>query len=308
MCDDFTETENSRWLAGGGLAGRGLAEPALTRRNFGKLGAGAAAFAALPGCMTRTGTDGAGTLDTTSRTVSIPTPDGQADAFFAHPAKGRYPAVILWPDIAGLREAYRTMGTRLAAAGYAVLLVNQYYRSSPAPILDTMAQWRTPEGQAKLKPMIAAITTSGIARDATAFINWLDQQPQVDTRRKVATLGYCMTGPYTLRTAAAVPNRVGAACSFHGANMANDTPDSPHLLMPRLRNTALLIAIARNDDARNPQEKTLLREAADKAGVKAEIEVYPAQHGWCTLDSPVYDQPQAERAWARMLETLSGHL
>lgn len=298
MCDDFTETDNARWLA----------ERALTRRGFGKLGAGAAAFAALPGCMTRNGADGAGALETASRTVSIPTPDGQADAFFVHPTKGKHPAVILWPDIAGLREAYRTMGTRLAAAGYAVLVVNHYYRSSPAPILDTMAQWRTPEGQAKIKPMIAAITTEGIARDATAFVGWLDQQAAVDTRRKVGTLGYCMTGPYTFRTAAAVPNRVGAACSFHGASMASDAPDSPHLLMPRLTTTALLIAIAQNDDARKPEEKTLLREAADKAGVKAEIEVYPAQHGWCTLDSPVYDQPQAERAWARMLPTLSGNL
>lgn len=292
MCDEFTEADNARWL--------------LSRRDFGKLGASAAAVAALPGCMTKQHADTG--AKTTSRTVTISTPDGQADTFFVHPTSGKHPAVILWPDIAGLRDAYRTMGTRLATAGYAVLVVNQYYRSSPAPILNTIAEWRTPEGQAKINPMIAAISTAGIASDASAFVRFLDSQPEVDTNRKIATLGYCMTGPYTLRTAAAEPDRIGAACSFHGASMANDTPDSPHLLIPRIRNTALLIAIAQNDDDRKPQEKVLLREAADKAGAKAEIEVYPAQHGWCTLDSPVYDEPQAERAWARMLATLSQNL
>lgn len=292
MCDEFTEADNARWL--------------LSRRDFSKLGASAAAVAALPGCTTKQHADTG--AKTTSRTVTISTPDGQADTFFVHPTSGKHPAVILWPDIAGLRDAYRRMGTRLAAAGYAVLVVNQYYRSSPAPILNTIAEWRTPEGQAKINPMIAAISTAGIASDASAFVRFLDSQPEVDTNRKIATLGYCMTGPYTLRTAAAEPDRIGAACSFHGASMANDTSGSPHLLIPRLRNTALLITIAQNDDERNPQEKVLLREAADKAGAKAEIEVYPAQHGWCTLDSPVYDEPQAERAWARMLATLSQNL
>lgn len=292
MCDDFTEADNARWL--------------LSRRKFGKLGASAAAVVALPGCMTKQNTEAG--VKTASRTVTIATPDGQADAFFVHPASGKHPAVILWPDIAGLRDAYRSMATRLAGAGYAVLVVNQYYRSSPAPILNTMSEWRTPEGQAKINPMIAAISTAGIASDASAFVRFLDAQPEVDPRRKIAALGYCMTGPYTLRTAAAAPDRIGAACSFHGANMANDTVDSPHLLIPRLGKTALLIAIAQNDDERKPQEKILLREAADKAGVEAEIEVYPAQHGWCTLDSPVYDETQAERAWARMLATLSKNL
>ena len=297
MCDDLTESDNARWLAN---------QP-LTRRSFTRLGAGGAILAALPGCMAKQTHEAANGLATVSGTVTIPTPDGKADAFFVHPAKGRHPAVILWPDIAGLREAYRAMGTRLASAGYAVLVVNQYYRSSPAPILTTMAEWRTPEGQAKISPMITAITSDGIERDATAFASWLDQQGEVDQNRKIATLGYCMTGPFTLRTAAALPERIGAACSFHGANMVGATADSPHLLMPRIR-AAVLIAIAQNDDERDPQAKDILRRAADAAGVRAEVEVYPAQHGWCTLDSPVYDETQAERVWGRMLATLSGNL
>ena len=300
MCDDFTEESNARWLAAG----------KLSRRNFGMLGTGAAAFAALPGCMTGAGTGGETPLTgavTKYQTVTITTPDGTADAFFVHPVTGRHPAVIMWPDIAGLRDAYKTMGTRLAAAGYAVLVVNQYYRSSPAPIVATMSDWRTPEGQAKIKPMIAKIDTPGIARDAAAFVAWLDGQPQVDTARKVGTAGYCMTGPYTIRTAAAVPARVGAACSFHGADLVSDTPDSAHHLIPAVQ-AAMLIAIAQNDDAKDPNEKVLLRQTVDTAKRKAEIEVYPAQHGWCTIDSPVYDEPQAERAWGRMLATLSANL
>lgn len=297
MCDDFTESDNARWLAA----------QAVTRRGFGKLGAGAAAMAALPGCMTSPSAGPGGRLETSAQSVTVTTPDGEADGWFVHPGSGRHPAVILWPDIAGLRDAYKTMGERLAGEGYAVLVVNQYYRSAKAPILGTMAEWRTPEGQARIKPMIGAITLPGIASDAAAFVNWLDRQGAVDTGRKIAALGYCMTGPYTLRTAAAVPARVGAACSFHGADLANDTPDSPHLLIPRL-NAALLIAIAQNDDERQPEDKDVLRRAAAAASKKAEIEVYAAQHGWCTIDSPVYDAAQAERAWGRMLATLKENL
>jgi NAD(P)-dependent dehydrogenase (short-subunit alcohol dehydrogenase family)/dienelactone hydrolase len=197
MCDQDTEADNESWLA-------------LNRRQFTALGAGAAAMTIVPGCMAQTH-DGAGGSKTASRAVTITTPDGKADAFFVHPEGGKHPAVILWPDIAGLRDAYKTMGTRLAAAGYAVLVVNQYYRSSPAPILNSLSEWRSPEGQQKLAPMIAAITPAGTVRDAVAFVAWLDGQAEVDTSRKIGTCGYCMGGPFTVRTALANPARVGAA-------------------------------------------------------------------------------------------------
>lgn len=293
MCDEFTEAENVHWAA-------------LNRRQFVTMGASAAALALTPGCMAKPGPQDSG-LPTASRTVTIATPDGTADAFFVHPVSGRHPAVLMWPDIAGLRDAYKTMATRLAAAGYAVLVVNQYYRSAPAPIMQTMAEWRTPEGQAKLQPMIAAITNEGTVRDAGAFVAWLDGQAEVDRSRKLGTCGYCMGGPNTVRTAVAAPTRVGAAASFHGANLVNDAPDSPHRLLAQTQ-AAYLFAIAQNDDERSPTDKDALRKAAAEAQRPAEIEVYPAQHGWCTIDAPIYDAVQAEKAWGRMLALFKAHL
>ena len=292
MCDERTEAENERWL--------------LARRDVTLMGAGAALAMMVPACASGTSPD-QGSAATASRKVSITTPDGTADGFFVYPAKGRHPAVILWPDIASLRSAYEIMATRLAGAGYAVLVVNPYYRSAPAPIFASFAEWRTEAGQAKLQPMRAALTPEAITRDAGAFVDWLDRQAQVDTTRKIGSAGYCMGGPFALRTAAARPERVGAAASFHGAGLVTGAPDSPHLLMPKMK-AALLIAIAQNDDEREPEAKTALRATADAAKRLAEIEVYPAQHGWCTIDSPVYDREQAERAWGRMLATFSRSL
>lgn len=239
--------------------------------------------------------------------MTIPTPDGSAEAFFAAPKGGRHPAVLVWPDVAGLRSAYEKLAVRLAAEGYAVVVVNQYYRSTKLPIFTTFADWRTEEGKAKIGPMREALTPEAIARDGAAFVAWLDGQSAVDTARKQATTGYCMGGPYTFRTAAVAPERVGAIASFHGAALVGPDPTSPHLLFSKMK-AAALICIAQNDDEREPEAKTKLRSAADAAKIEAEIEVYPAQHGWCTTDAPIYDETQAERAWARMLALFERHL
>lgn len=290
MCDDLTEQDLKQAMA-------------LDRRTFAAIGAGAATLALAPGCVAAA----PGGLETKARDVVITTPDGKADGYFVAPAKGRHPAVLMWPDIGGLRDAYKTMATRLAAAGYAVLAINQYYRNSPAPVLPSFAAWRTPEGQAKLKPMIEALTTARVEADGGLFVDWLDKQPEVDGRRKVGTCGYCMGGPFTVRTAHARPARVGAAASFHGANLVNDQADSPHKLLAATK-AAYLFAIASNDDARAPTDKTALRDAAMAAGRPAEVEVYPAQHGWCTIDAPVFDLAQADRAWGRMLAIYGKYL
>jgi carboxymethylenebutenolidase len=174
-------------------------------------------------------------------------------------------------------------------------------------VLASFAEWRTPEGRARLQPMIAAITPEATTRDAAAFVRWLDRQRAVDKRRKIGSSGYCMGGPFTVRTAAAAPGRVGAAASFHGANLVNDRPDSPHRLLAST-GAAYLFAIARNDDARTPTDKDTLRVAAQAAGRPAEVEVYAADHGWCTIDAPVYDQAEAERAWGRMLAMFAASL
>ena len=285
MCDEHTAIEEEAALAARGLS----------RREFAAIGAAGV----LAACTASEG-QAAKARATSESMVKVTTPDGTADAFFVHPARGKAPAVIMWPDIAGLRDAYKAMARRLAGDGFAVLAVNPYYRTAQAPLLETISQWRTPEGQARLKPALEAISVDGIKRDAAALVAWLDRQQAVDKRRGIGTQGYCMTGAWAIRTAATVPERVRAAASFHGGGLVTDKPDSPHRLLEQTR-ARFLIAIARNDDAKAPTDKDALREAAKKAGRPAEIEVYAADHGWCTLDAPVYDKAEADRAWTRLL-------
>lgn len=290
MCDEQTEAQNAAWLS---------------RRQFGAAGAGLVVMATIPGCSEAQSAPG--NLAVKGRAVTVTTPDGKADAWFYAPEAGKHPAVIMWPDIAGLREAYKTMASRLASSGYAVLVVNHYYRGAVAPVLDSLVAWRTPEGQAKLKPLIAAITPAATTSDAKAFVAWLDAQPEVDTAKKIGTCGYCMGGPYTVRTAAAVPDRVGAAASFHGGGLVGSEADSPVNLLAKTK-ASFLFAIAQNDDASAPDYKTALAAAAKAAGRPAEVEVYPAQHGWCTIDAPIYDKVQAEKAGSRMLALYAASL
>jgi len=290
MCDEQTEAQNAAWLS---------------RRQFGAAGAGLVVMATIPGCSEAQSAPG--NLAVKGRAVTVTTPDGKADAWFYAPEAGKHPAVIMWPDIAGLREAYKTMASRLASSGYAVLVVNHYYRGAVAPVLDSLVAWRTPEGQAKLKPLIAGITPAATTSDAKAFVAWLDAQPEVDTAKKIGTCGYCMGGPYTVRTAAAVPDRVGAAASFHGGGLVGSEADSPVNLLAKTK-ASFLFAIAQNDDASAPDYKTALAAAAKAAGRPAEVEVYPAQHGWCTIDAPIYDKVQAEKAGSRMLALYAASL
>jgi carboxymethylenebutenolidase len=284
MCDDFTASGEEQALARKGLS----------RREF----AAMTAAAALAGCASRS--LGATQTPLAESPVQITTADGIADAFLVHPAKGAWPGVIVWPDIAGLRETFKIMARGLAAEGYAVLVVNPYYRNAPAPVLTSFAEWQTPEGRARLQPMIAALTPEAVTRDAAAWVTYLDGLPAVQKTRKLGVSGYCMGGPFAIRTVAAAPQRVGAAATLHGANLVTDKPDSPHLLIGRTR-ASFLFAIARNDDQRDPEAKEALRKAAAQAGRPTEIEVYPADHGWCVPDTPVYDPLQADRVWRRML-------
>jgi carboxymethylenebutenolidase len=279
MCDEFTFDEEQ--------AARGL-----SRRTFAALGA-----AAIVGYASASQAADAKLVE---RTVQVKTPDGMADAFLVHPATGKHPGIVMWPDIAGLRDAFKTMARRLAGAGYTVLVVNQYYRSAPAPVLENFAQWRTPEGQARLKPMIAKIDPAGTTRDGAAIVAFLDTLPETDKARGIGTNGYCMGGPFTVRTAAAAPARVRAAASFHGGNLVSDDPASPVKLIAATQ-ASYLFAVAQNDDARAPADKDALRAATAAAHRPAEVEVYPADHGWTVLDSPVYDHNAAEHAWARLL-------
>lgn len=288
MCDELTGKD-----ALAALAARGL-----TRRGFAALGGAMA----LLGC---TGAAEPPLPPLAEGMVRIPTGDGIADGFLVYPPQGAHPGILLWPDIAGLREAYKAMARRLAAAGYTVLVVNQYYRNAPAPVMASFAEWLDPAGQAKLKPMIAALNPAATLRDAAAFLAFLDGLPQVDKGRRLGVCGYCMGGPAAVRSAVAAPGRVGAVASLHGANLVSDAPDSPHKLLGQTR-AAFLFAIARNDDARAPGDKEALRAAAAAAHRPAEIEVYQADHGWCAPDTPSYDRGEADRARGRMLALFAG--
>ncbi len=264
----------------------------LTRREFGRMTLTAGLLASLPKAAFAGHTKG--------RDVEIKTADGMADAYFVHPHKGKQPAVLIWPDIFGLRPAFKDMATRLAEGGYAVLVVNPFYRSQRAPTAPANPSFDDPAVRESLMALKNALTVETAAVDAKAFVAWLDAQKSVDTRRKIGTAGYCMGGPLVMRTAATVPERIGAGASFHGGGLATDKSDSPHLLIPAMK-AQFLIAVAENDDAKDPNVKETLREAFAAAQLPAEIEVYAGtKHGWCPTDSRVYNHDQAEKAWSRM--------
>ena len=260
----------------------------ITRRQFGVLvGAGVAML--LPSV--------ANAADVKESDVTIMTPDGMCDAYFVHPSNGPAPAVIIWPDIFGLRPAFRQMGKRLAESGYAVLVVNPFYRTHKAPTADKGAA--TPI--ADVMPLARTLSEATHMTDAKAFVAWLDTQDAVDKKRKIGTQGYCMGGPMAFRTAAAVSDRIGAVASFHGGGLVTTQPNSPHLEASKSK-AQFLVAIAANDDSRSPKDKDTLKETFEKAMLPAEIEVYEgAAHGWCPPDSGVYNEPKAEKAWARLL-------
>jgi carboxymethylenebutenolidase len=279
MCDqDHFEQDRDEY------EGNGL----VTRRQFGVL-LGAGMVMMLPKV--------ANAVAVTESDVTVMTPDGTADCYFVHPVSGAAAGVLVWPDIFGLRPAFRQMGKRLAEAGYSVLVVNPFYRVKKAPTADAGAATPIQE----VRPLAQALNETTHMIDAEAFIAWMDGQASVDKGRKIGTQGYCMGGPMAFRTAAAVPDRVGAVASFHGGGLVTDMPNSPHLQTATTK-AQLLIAIAANDDMRSPNEKNVLKETFAKANLPAEIEVYAgAAHGWCPPDSQVYNEPQAEKAWSRLL-------
>ena len=282
MCDEAMIT---RWAREG-----------LSRRQFGMLGG----IAVLAACNPGEGMAEDGKAPPlTESTVSFATPDGTMDGFFVHPAEGAHPAVLLWPDIAGIREAKRVMARRLAAQGYGVLVANPYYRDAKGEIWQDFADFAGNDGWPKAREMRGHLNAEAIMRDAAAAIGWLDTQGPVDTARGVGTQGYCMGGPFTFWTAAAVPSRVRAAASFHGGGLVQEgDPLSPHALIGQTQ-ASFLVAIGQNDDAKAPGEKTVLADAFKAAGRPAQVEVFDGDHGWTVPDSPVYAQAEIGRASCR---------
>lgn len=291
MCDNDTQKDVEDYLR---------RHPEMTRRDFTKLATAAGLASLFPPL--------ANAQSISERDVEIRTPDGVADCTFAYPSLGAHAAVLVWPDILALRPAFREMGRRLARSGYAVLTVNPFYRDAHAPVVGRGASFGDPAIRNLVLPMARNLNADTHFTDARAFVSWLDQQPEVDTSKGIGTTGYCMGGPMVMRTVAAVPDRLAAGATFHGGGLATSAADSPHLLIPDT-NAAMLHCIAANDDANDPDAKVTLRESYAAAGIDAEIEVYEdTLHGWCAIDSQVYHQAQAERAWSRLLNLFASNL
>lgn len=307
MCDERSLQEAEKWLS---------------RRDAGRLAAriGGSAFAAatlgggLVGCADASDSDSGAAPDNqgaddinselsaglSDGNALITTPDGEADAYWVHPVDGTAPAVLIWPDIFGLRPAFRTMARKLASQGYAVLAVNPYYREQKGDVLPAGSDASSEGVFGIVRPFASTLGVETTLTDARAFVDWLDQQESVDPTRQMGTMGFCMTGSYVFRTAAAMPDRIGAGASFHGGSLVTDEPDSPHKLIPQI-DAAMLVAIAENDDAKEPETDDTLTQAFADADVKAHVEVYPAMHGWVPVDTKAHDPEQAEAAWQRML-------
>jgi len=272
-------------------------DPTVSRRTFGLMSVAAA------GVATR-----AYAADVVEKDVEVKTADGTADAAFYYPAgKGTWPAVLVWPDILGLRPVFRELGKRLAAQGYVVLVPNPFYRSKRAPVVEGAFDFSKPEDRAKVMALRQAMTNEGIDKDAVAYLAFLDAQAQTNRKKKAGVQGYCMGGPLSFRTAAAVPNRIGAVGSFHGGGLTTKNPDSPHLLIPKTK-ASYLVAVAQNDDKAQPDSKDILKKAFADAKLKATVEVYPANHGWCVKGSQVYDEASAEKAWAELTKLYKANL
>jgi carboxymethylenebutenolidase len=278
MCDEFIHP---------GL----VSDTRLSRRGFGLMTVATAGIA----------TGAVAQSNVVETDVTVKTADGTCDAVLFHPAgQGHWPAVLIWPDIMGLRPAFRDMGKRLAGQGYVVLVPNPFYRSAHAPVIGDNFDFSNPEQRNRLMGYRGAMTNDGIDHDAQAYLAFLDAQPQTAKGKKAGVQGYCMGGALAFRTAAAVSGRIGAVGSFHGGNgLVTKNPDSPHLLIPKT-NAAFLVCQAQNDDTTQPTMKDDLKAAFATAGKTATVEVYQANHGWCVPGGAVYNQAEAERAWTAL--------
>ena len=261
------------------------------------------------GLVASAGSVEAAGLELVETDVDIKTPDGTCDAAFIRPKSGSHPGVLIWPDAFGLRPSLRGIARRIAADGYSVVVPNPFYRISKAPFTDASTfNFQNPADVAKIQPLMASVNAPGNAeKDAVAYVAFLDAQKEVNKAKKIGTQGYCMGGPLVMKTAAVLPNRIGAGASFHGGGLVTDKPDSPHLLASKIR-ARMYFGIASNDDMRQPDAKDKLKEAFAAAKVPAEVEVYAgALHGWCIPDmpaqngAPIYNKEDAERAWGKLV-------
>jgi carboxymethylenebutenolidase len=275
-----------------------IADTSVTRRTMilTMSAAAAASGIAMPAFA-----EDPGARPITEKDVLVKTADGGADAALFYPAgKGKWPAVLMWPDILGLRPVFREMGKRLAAQGYVVLVPNPYYRAKKAPVVEGAFDFNSKDDMAKIMAFKRGLTDAMVDRDSAAYVTFLDTLAQTDKRRKAGVQGYCMSGPISFRTAAVRPDRIGAVATFHPGALVTDKPSSPHLLIPKSK-ASYLVIIAKNDAEKMPKEKPDLDAAFRKARRPAKVEISSANHGWTVAGSETYDEKEAERAWAELV-------
>jgi carboxymethylenebutenolidase len=274
----------------------------VSRRDF-------TALSVAAGLSVTAGATQAAALAVTESDVTIKTADGTCDAVFTRPTTGKHPGVLIWTDVFGLRPTFRDMAKRLAGEGYAVLVPNPFYRTQKAPVMEDASKvdFNDSSFRTKMQSWTGPINEAGaIERDAAAYVAFLDAQKEVDTGKKIGTQGYCMGGPLVFKTVATMSNRVGAGATFHGGGLVTDKPDSPHLLIPKIK-AHMYLAVAASDDTRQPDAKDKLKAAFAAAHVPGDVEVYTGMiHGWCVRDmpmqdgKPIYNEPEAERAWGHL--------
>jgi carboxymethylenebutenolidase len=272
----------------------------ISRREF-------TALSIAAGVAAATAASGAAVQEVIDTDVEVRTADGLCDAALIHPRTGSWPGVILFTDVFGLRPTMRDMAKRLAADGYTVLVPNPFYRTTKPPGLSLDIDFTNPADRAKIDVLRAPLTSEAVMRDATAYVKFLDEKGPVNKKARMGAFGYCMGGPMTMQAAASNPGRIGAGASFHGGGLVTDKPDSPHLLVPKMK-AQFYFGVAMNDDERQPDAKVKLDEAFKAAKLPAKIEVYAGcLHGWCVKDMPmtpgkpaIYNAAQAERAWGEL--------
>ena len=278
-----------------------IADTSFTRRHFLQAASALTAASGIAFPAAAAAAADADAAKVTEKNVIVRTADGNADAaLFTPKAKGKFPAVLLWPDIIGLRPVFREMGRRLAAQGYVVLVPNPYYRARKAPVVEGSFNFGNPADRAKLMPLREGLSDAMVDRDSAAFIDYLDAQPKTDKQRKAGVQGYCMSGPFAFRTAAVRPLRIGAVAAFHPGALVTDEPSSAHLLIPKTR-AAYLVILGANDAQGRPNEKPTLETAFAADARPARVEISSANHGWTVAGSQSYDESEAEKAWAELL-------
>jgi carboxymethylenebutenolidase len=243
-----------------------------------------------------------------AKTIDIKTKDGVVPCyFFSPPQSDKRPAVLFYMDGIGMRPALCDMAARLASNGYNVLLPDLYYRSGPIKSFDAATIFNEGPERERLMSLFQSLNNKLVMEDTERFLEFLDLQPSV-AEQKIGCVGYCMGGGFALSAAGTYPDRIAAAASLHGANLATDLHDSPHLLTSKMR-AEIYAGIAGIDPHFMPEEKERLESALQSESVKHSLEVYPdARHGFAVNDTPAYDHQAAERHWEKILKLFSRNL